>query len=241
MPSILIAPDKFKNTLAATEVADEIASVIRETMPDATIRICPMADGGEGTAGILASHLSLQPASILGHDPMMNKAIIRYYESADTCAVDCAAIVGLQMLSGSRRLTPWEATSYPLGEFINEMLSKRDLPLLDINTYKEIFCFPVKQFHIRIGIDFEKESIEEISAEYMERYKNYEKDIKLHVDVPFILDAINAKGISQYILSAAGTDDLLRMLNRFHLTDKFKGIYGSDNICATGKSESAKD
>lgn len=124
MPSILIAPDKFKNTLAATEVADEIASVIRETMPDATIRICPMADGGEGTAGILASHLSLQPASILGHDPMMNKAIIRYYESADTCAVDCAAIVGLQMLSGSRRLTPWKATSYPLGEFINEMLSK---------------------------------------------------------------------------------------------------------------------
>lgn len=59
---------------------------------------------------------------------------------------------------------------------INEMLSKRNLPLLDINTYKEIFCFPVKQFHIRIGIDFEKESIEEISAEYMERYKNYEKE-----------------------------------------------------------------
>ena len=25
------------------------------------------------------------------------------------------------------------------------------------------------------------------------------------------------------------------MLDRFHLTDKFKGIYGSDNICATGK------
>ncbi len=113
------------------------------------------------------------------------------------------------------------------------MLSK-GFTLLDINTYKEIFCFPVKQFHIRIGIDFEKESIEEISAEYMERYKNYE-DIKLHVDVPFILDAINAKGISQYILSAAGTNDLLRILDRFHLTDKFKGIYGSDNICATGK------
>ncbi len=75
---------------------------------------------------------------------------------------------------------------------INEMLSKRDLPLLDINTYKEIFCFPVKQFHIRIGIDFEKESIEEISAEYMERYKNYEKDIKLHVDVPFILQKASA-------------------------------------------------
>ena len=27
----------------------------------------------------------------------------------------------------------------------------------------------------------------------------------------------------------------MRMLDRFHLTDKFNGIYGSDNICATGK------
>ena len=83
---------------------------------------------------------------------------------------------------------------------INEMLSKRDLPLLDINTYKEIFCFPVKQFHIRIGIDFEKESIEEISAEYMERYKNYEKDIKLHVDVPFIRSMQKASANIFYLL-----------------------------------------
>lgn len=118
---------------------------------------------------------------------------------------------------------------------INEMLLKRDLPQLDLNTYKELFCFPVKLFHRQIGIDFEKESIEEVSAEYMERYKSYEKEIKLHTDVPFILDTVNSLGINQYILSAAGKNDLLRMLDHFRLTGKFKGIYGSGDICATGK------
>lgn len=120
---------------------------------------------------------------------------------------------------------------------INEMLLNRNLPRLDLNTYRDIFCFPVKQFHIQIGIDFEKESIEGVSAEYMERYKNYEKEIALHADVPFILDMINTKSINQYILSAAGKDDLLRMLGHFQLTGKFKGIYGSGDICATGKVE----
>lgn len=118
---------------------------------------------------------------------------------------------------------------------INEMLLNRNLPRLDLNTYRDIFCFPVKQFHIQIGIDFEKESIEDVSAEYMERYKSYEKEIALHADVPFILDMINTKSINQYILSAAGKDDLLRMLDHFQLTAKFKGIYGSGDICATGK------
>lgn len=120
-------------------------------------------------------------------------------------------------------------------EVINKMLLKRNLPLLELNRYKDIFCFPVKQFHIRIGIDLDKESIEEVSAEYMKLYKSYESSLELNADVLFILDWINSKNINQYILSAAGKEDLLRMLDRFHLTDKFKGIYGSENICATGK------
>lgn len=120
-------------------------------------------------------------------------------------------------------------------EVINKMLLKRNLPLLELNRYKDIFCFPVKQFHIRIGIDLDKESIEEVSAEYMKLYKSYESSLELNADVLFILDWINSKNINQYILSAAGKEDLLRMLDCFHLTDKFKGIYGSENICATGK------
>src|SRR5471032_988881 len=48
-PVVVIAPDSFKGSLSAQEVADAIATGILRARPDAVIRICPMADGGEGT------------------------------------------------------------------------------------------------------------------------------------------------------------------------------------------------
>ena len=47
---ILIAPDKFKGSLSAQEVAENIALGIRDVIQTAEIEIAPMADGGEGTA-----------------------------------------------------------------------------------------------------------------------------------------------------------------------------------------------
>lgn len=46
---IVIAPDSFKESLTATEVAQAIAEGVLATCAEATIDICPMADGGEGT------------------------------------------------------------------------------------------------------------------------------------------------------------------------------------------------
>ncbi len=93
MPSILIAPDKFKNTLAATEVADEIASVIRETMPDATIRICPMADGGEGTTEALTRGLGGRQISVAvtGPEGKPVTASYGYLEENRTAVMEMAA------------------------------------------------------------------------------------------------------------------------------------------------------
>ncbi|RKP52618.1 glycerate kinase [Trinickia fusca] len=48
-PIVVIAPDSFKGSLSAAAVADAIALGIRRARPDAVVRLCPMADGGEGT------------------------------------------------------------------------------------------------------------------------------------------------------------------------------------------------
>jgi glycerate 2-kinase len=48
-PIVVIAPDSFKGSLSAEQVAEAIASGVRRARSDAVIRICPMADGGEGT------------------------------------------------------------------------------------------------------------------------------------------------------------------------------------------------
>ena len=48
-PVVVIAPDSFKGSLSAKQVAQAIATGIGRARPDAIVRICPMADGGEGT------------------------------------------------------------------------------------------------------------------------------------------------------------------------------------------------
>ncbi|CAB3750569.1 glycerate kinase [Paraburkholderia humisilvae] len=54
-PVVVIAPDSFKGSLGAEEVAQAIAAGIRRARADAIVRICPMADGGEGTLDAMLS------------------------------------------------------------------------------------------------------------------------------------------------------------------------------------------
>ncbi|MHB8187984.1 MAG: glycerate kinase [Dermatophilaceae bacterium] len=46
---VLIAPDKFKGTLSAAEVAAHVAAGMRSGRPDLEVEIVPVADGGDGT------------------------------------------------------------------------------------------------------------------------------------------------------------------------------------------------
>ncbi|MDE6160760.1 MAG: glycerate kinase, partial [Muribaculaceae bacterium] len=54
---IVIAPDKFKGTLSAAQAADAIAGGLRDAGIADTLRLYPMADGGDGTAAVLAGLL----------------------------------------------------------------------------------------------------------------------------------------------------------------------------------------
>jgi len=47
--NILVAPQAFKGSLDATEVAQAIARGVRQVFPKAEIKVLPVADGGEGT------------------------------------------------------------------------------------------------------------------------------------------------------------------------------------------------
>ena len=54
-PVIVIAPDKFKGSLTAPEVAAAVERGLRRLWPTAEIRACPMADGGDGTLDAILS------------------------------------------------------------------------------------------------------------------------------------------------------------------------------------------
>lgn len=122
-PRILVAPDKFKGTLSAGEVARCVADALRGACPGARITTMPLADGGEGTAAVLAGMTGLEPRVFAGHDALMRPCEVTYYASQgavpEVCAVDASAFVGLSMMGLG--CDPWRMTSWPVGEFVCAM------------------------------------------------------------------------------------------------------------------------
>ena len=118
---ILVAPDKFKGTLTSQEAADIISRELGLLLPDAEITIRCMADGGEGTAAIIAKALGLERHTAAGHDALMRPAEIEYFTKGSVAVVDSAAVVGLAMLHGAT-YDPWLTSSEALGEFLMTML-----------------------------------------------------------------------------------------------------------------------
>jgi glycerate kinase len=75
---ILIAPDKFKDSLGAREVAANIEIGLREALPNAQIQVAPVADGGEGTALVIADALNAAWIECNAHDSLGREIQARY-------------------------------------------------------------------------------------------------------------------------------------------------------------------
>jgi len=65
---VVLAPDSFKESLSAAEVAAAMAEGVLAAVPDARVDLCPMADGGEGTveAMVAATNGQYRVADVFG-------------------------------------------------------------------------------------------------------------------------------------------------------------------------------
>jgi glycerate 2-kinase len=75
---ILIAPDKFKGSLSAQEVAENIALGLRDVIQTAEIEIAPMADGGEGTAEAICNARGGKWVTCSAHGPLSDPIAASY-------------------------------------------------------------------------------------------------------------------------------------------------------------------
>ncbi|MCU6666925.1 MAG: glycerate 2-kinase [Silvania sp.] len=122
---IVIAPDSYKESLSATEVAQAIEKGFREIFPDAEYVSVPVADGGEGTveAMIAATHGTVQHAVVTG--PLGEKVDACWGISGDgvTAFIEMAAASGLVLVPPAQR-DPLITTSRGTGELILAALDK---------------------------------------------------------------------------------------------------------------------
>ena len=116
---ILIAPDKFKGSLSAREVAENIALGLRGVLRDAEIAIAPMADGGEGTAEVICNALGGSWVKCKAHDPLGREIDARYAWIANRklAVMEMSEAAGMRRLSKSER-DPLLANTFGVGEMI---------------------------------------------------------------------------------------------------------------------------
>ncbi|GBF12147.1 glycerate kinase [Tepidibacillus sp. HK-1] len=116
---IVIAPDSFKESLTALEVANAIEKGFQEIYPDATYIKIPMADGGEGTVESLVDAtdgqiINKQVIGPLGH-PV--EAFFGVLGNGKTAVIEMAAASGLHLVPQSDR-NPLITTTWGTGELI---------------------------------------------------------------------------------------------------------------------------
>lgn len=122
---IVIAPDSFKGSLTAFEVAKSIQKGILKV--DETIEnvIVPMADGGEGTVQSLIDASGGKIVELTVHDPLFREIKSFYGIMGDgvTAVIEMAAASGLPLLTPEER-NPLKTTSYGTGELIKDAINR---------------------------------------------------------------------------------------------------------------------
>ncbi len=116
---VLIAPDKFKGTLTAAEAAAALAEGVHDAAPSAHVDLCPLADGGDGTADVLLAALGGQriPCRVVGPLPerSVNASYVRLPDGS--AVVEMAAASGLALLRPDDR-DPLRTTTFGTGQLI---------------------------------------------------------------------------------------------------------------------------
>ncbi|WP_395505714.1 glycerate kinase [Ectopseudomonas hydrolytica] len=119
---IVIAPDSFKESLSAPEVAAAIARGWQRVFPEAECLLRPMADGGEGTVDALLAAVGGERRECWVRGPMGEPVRAHWgWLGEGTAVIEMAAASGLHWVPREQR-DARVASSFGTGELIAEAL-----------------------------------------------------------------------------------------------------------------------
>jgi glycerate kinase len=111
-----VAPDKFRGSLSAPEVARSLARGLESTSRRIEVVTMPIADGGEGTVDAAAScGYDVVERQVRG--PMGHTVRAKYAVRGTTAVIELAESSGLQLLAADE-LAPLRASTYGFGELV---------------------------------------------------------------------------------------------------------------------------
>jgi len=120
MSRVLVAPDKFKGSLAAVDVASAVRRGILAQAPDTDMHCVPVADGGDGTIDAAVA-AGFERVAVTATGPTGEPVRTAFVARAGTAVVEMADVSGLVCLP--RGVTaPLTATSRGVGEVVAKAL-----------------------------------------------------------------------------------------------------------------------
>jgi len=120
---IVIAPDSFKGSLSAFEVAKAIEKGVKKVREDIETVLVPVADGGEGTLDSLVAATNGRKVQVDVKGPLLETVQAEYglLGDGETCVIEMANASGLYLIEQSQ-LNPFITTTYGTGELIKKAL-----------------------------------------------------------------------------------------------------------------------
>ena len=119
MTTVVLAPDKFRGSLSASDVARHLAIGLLRAAPTLTVHSAPVADGGEGTVEAALSS-GFEPHTVTVRGPLDDPVQATFAVRGDTAVIELAQASGLQLVTGDRR--PMRATSHGTGQLVTAAL-----------------------------------------------------------------------------------------------------------------------
>ena len=118
---ILVAPDSFKGSLSAQDVAKSLREGILRVAPKIQVDLLPVADGGEGTCAAIVAAIGGELIKRTVTGPNGNSVEAFLGIAGDLAIIEMAAASGLALVPAGE-LRPREATTYGTGELMRHAL-----------------------------------------------------------------------------------------------------------------------
>lgn len=124
---VAVAIDSFKGSLTSLEAGEAVKEGIKRVLENAEVRVCPLADGGEGTVEALAVGLGgyLQEVTVTGPlgDPVDCTYGVIPNIYTDTAVIEMSAAAGITLVPEDKR-NPLYTTTYGVGEMIRDAIEQ---------------------------------------------------------------------------------------------------------------------
>lgn len=120
---------------------------------------------------------------------------------------------------------------------INALLARRGMAAIEVERYREVFGFPLRDYCRRLGFDLERDPFEVISDEFSELYEARRCECALYADAALLLKQLGAREIKLSLLSAYSGEKLRELIDYYRLDSHFSHVVGVDNDYGEGKVE----